>query len=251
MPDGIRFTPELRSVIDEAKADLAAALRLAVHFGFEEGICNHFTYAIPGRSDLFLLHRYGKHWGQMCASDILLLNAEGQVLEGEGRAEDTAFYIHSRIHLMHPHARAVLHTHMPYATALTCLEDQRLLPLSQTACKFYNEVAYDPDYNGLALDAEEGDRLAKALGNKRIAFLANHGVIVVAESIARAFEDLYYLERAAELQVKAFSSGKPLKLISDNVAGMTKSQMEQCNMSRDYFAAVKELLAGQTPDYRS
>lgn len=251
MPDGIRFTPELRTVIDEAKADLAAALRLSVHFGFEEGICNHFTYAIPGRNDLFLLHRYGLHWSKMRASDILLLNAEGQVLEGEGRAEDTAFFIHSRIHLMHPHARAVLHTHMPYTTALTCLEDQRLLPLSQTACKFYNEVAYDPDYNGLALDAAEGDRLAAALGNKRVGFLANHGVIVVGESIARAFEDLYYLERAAELQVKAFSAGRPLKLISDNIAGMTKSQMEQCNMAPEFYGAMKELLAGQTPDYRS
>lgn len=251
MPDGMRFTPELRTTIDQAKADLAAALRLAVHFGFEEGICNHFTYAIPGRSDLFLLHRYGKHWSQMCASDILLLDADGKILEGEGKAEDTAFYIHSRIHVMHPHARAVLHTHMPYATALTCLEDQRLLPLSQTSLKFWNEIAYDPDYNGLALDREEGDRLAVALGSKRIAFLANHGVIVVAESIARAFEDLYYLERAAELQVKAFQSGRPLKLVSDNIAGMTKAQMEQCNMAPEYFAAMKELLVGQATDYRS
>ena len=251
MPDGIRFTPELRTVIDQAKVDLAAALRLSVRFGFEEGICNHFTYAIPGRNDLFLLHRYGKHWGQMTASDILVMNADREILEGEGWAEDSAFFIHSRIHLMHPHARAVLHTHMPYATALTCLEDQRLLSLSQTSCKFYNEVAYDPDYNGLALDSAEGDRLAAALGSKRIGFLANHGVIVVGESIARAFEDLYYLERAAELQVKAFSSGRPLKLISDNVAGMTKSQMEKCNMSAQFFTAMKELLAGQSADFRS
>jgi ribulose-5-phosphate 4-epimerase/fuculose-1-phosphate aldolase len=251
MPDGLSFSPELRGTIDQAKADLAAALRLAVRFGFEEGICNHFTYAIPGRSDLFLLHRYGKHWSQMRASDILLLNADGKVLEGEGEAEATAFWIHSRVHVMHPRARAVLHSHMPYATALTCLADPRLLPLSQTSLKFWNEVAYDPDYNGIAVEREEGDRIAAALGDKSIVFMANHGVMVVAETIARAFEDLYYLERAAELQVKAFSSGQPLKLISDNIAGMTKSQMQHCDYSQQHFTALKELLVGEQPDYRS
>ncbi len=249
MPDALPNDPTLRQAIDRAKEDLAAALRLAARFGLHEGICNHFSYAIPGRTDLFLLNPFARHWAEMRASDILLLDAEGRVIEGEGEAEATAFWIHSRVHLANPQARAVLHTHMPYATTLTSLEDGRLLPVSQNALRFFNDVAYDEEYNGLGNDKAEGERIAATLQGKRVVFMANHGIIVAGESIARAFDDLYYLERACQLQVMAMQTGRPLRFVSDNVAGMTKSQIDASNCADHHFAALKRLMAAEGQDF--
>ena len=249
MPDALPTDPSLRAEIDRAKVDLAAALRLAARFELHEGICNHFSYAVPGRSDLFLLNPFARHWAEMRASDILLLDAEGRVLEGEGEAEATAFWIHSRVHLANPQARCVLHTHMPWATTLTSLEEGRLWPVSQNALRYYNDVAYDDTYNGLGNDREEGDRIASTLGGKRVVFMANHGVMIAGESIARAFDDLYYLERACQLQVMAMQTGRTLKFVSDNVAGMTKSQIDAANCADQHFAALKRLMDREGQDY--
>src|SRR5437868_10634317 len=168
-----------------ARVDLAAAFRLAVRMEFHEGVCNHFSLMLPdGR---FLLNRYGLHWSEVTASNLLALDAHGKILEGEGSFEKTAFYIHSRIHLAHPRAACVLHTHMPYATSLTLLEGGRLEMAEQNALRFHGDIAYDDIYNGLVVDNAEGDRLAAALGDKRVLFLASHGVIVAGESVAEAF----------------------------------------------------------------
>jgi ribulose-5-phosphate 4-epimerase/fuculose-1-phosphate aldolase len=175
----------MNEAIQQARVDLAAALRLAERFGLHEGICNHFSYALPGRDDRFLLNPYGTHWSQVTASGLQLVDGAGQVLEGDGAAEVSAFSIHAPIHQRHPRARAVFHTHMPYATSLTSLEDGRLEPVTQNALRFHGDVAYDDDYNGVAEDTAEGERMAGVLGGNRVLFLAHHGVIVVGETIPR------------------------------------------------------------------
>ncbi len=238
--------------IEEARVDLAAALRLAVRFDLHEGIDNHFSYALPGMDDRFLLHPYGLHWSEVTAGDIMVVDQEGQVVEGEGEVEISAFAIHSRIHTQHPRARCVLHTHMPYATALTAVEDGRLEPINQNALRFYGDVAYDDDYGGLANDLEEGDRIAAALGDKRVAFLANHGVIVVGATIAGAFDDLYFLERACRLQVLAMATGRPLKRVGENLAADTAALFRRNNggpYGETHFAALKRQLDREEPDY--
>src|SRR3954467_10957356 len=192
-----------------ARIDLAAAFRLAVRMDLHEGVCNHFSLMLPGGK--FLLNRYGLHWSEVSVSNLLALDADGNVLEGEGEFEKTAFYIHSRIHLAHPRAACVLHTHMPYATTLTLLEGGRLEMVEQNALRFADDIAYDDEYNGLVVDTAEGDRLARVLGTKRVLFLANHGVIVVGPSVAEAFDSMYYLERACRLQVLALSTGLKLR----------------------------------------
>ena len=237
----------------QARIDLAAALRLAVRFGFHEGICNHFSYMVPGTQDRFLINPQGFHWSEVTASSLVLMDAEGNVIEGDAPPEPTAFFIHSRVHLGLSHARCVLHTHMPYATALTTLEDGRLEPISQTALGFYERVAYDNDYNGLALDAEEGDRIMRALDNKSVLFLANHGVVVIGSDVGQAFNDLYYLERAAQLQVLAMSTGRPLRRISGQVATKTARQFvspENQAQVAVHFTALKRLLDRDEPDYQ-
>ena len=233
------------------KVDLAAALRLAVRFDFHEGIDNHFTMSIPGRQDRYLLHPFGLHWSEIRASDILVVDADGQVIEGTGIAETSAVCIHGPIHQARASARCVLHTHMPYATALAMLDGGRLEPVSQTALMFYDDVAYDGTYQGLAEDLAEGQRLARILGDKRTLFLANHGVVVVGETMAEAFTQLYYLERACQAQVLAMSTGRPVQPIGDNMAAATKAVMRshQPSTAPIYFAALKRLLDRDNPGY--
>ncbi len=237
--------------VQQARVDLAAALRLAVRYGFHEGICNHFSYAVPGQDDRFLLNPYGTHWSQLKARDLLVVDGAGEVLEGDGEAETSAFCIHAPIHQRHPRARAVLHTHMPYATALTSIEDGRLEPVTQNALRFHDDVAYDDDYNGVAEDIAEGERMADAMGDNRVLFLAHHGVIVVGETMAQAFDDLYYLERACEVQVLAMSTGRPLKRIGDNMAGSVFSSWsgKDGSYATAHFAALKKVLDAEDPGY--
>ena len=233
-----------------ARIDLAAAFRLAARFGFHEGICNHFSLAVPGAPGRFLLNPYGRHWSELRASDLLTVDAEGKVLAGSGTAEPTAFFIHSRIHRGNRQAACVMHTHMPQATALTTLAHGRLEWISQTSAKFYDRVAYYDEYNGLALDEAEGDRICAALGDKPVLFLANHGVIVTGDTVAQAFDDLYYLERVCQLQLLAYQTGRPLRRIPEAMMRRTAQQMLTDQQSApEHFAALKRLLDRDEPSY--
>lgn len=233
-----------------ARVDLAAALRLAVRLGLHEGICNHFSLALPGAHDRFLINPYGLHWSEVRARDLLEVDAGGTVVAGDGATEATAFFIHSRIHRGNAGARCVMHTHMPQATALTTLAHGRLDWISQTSAKFHGRVAYYDDYNGLALDAAEGDRIAEALGDKQVLFVANHGVVVTGDTVAQAFDDLYYLERACQLQLLAYQTGRPLRRLSEAMVRETARQMQADRQTAfDHFAALKRLLDRDEPDY--
>ena len=236
--------------VTAARVDLAAAFRLAVRMDLHEGVCNHFSFMLAD-GKRFLLNRYGLHWSEVTASNLLTLDAEGNVLEGEGEYEKTAFYIHSRIHLAHPRARCVLHTHMPYATVLTLIENGRVEMVEQNALRFYDDIAYDDTYNGLVVDNAEGDRLARALGTKRVMFLANHGVIVVGPSVAEAFDLLYYLERACRLQVLARSMHAKLREVRPEVVRETYRLLlaDSPKYASAHFNALKRILEREEPDY--
>jgi ribulose-5-phosphate 4-epimerase/fuculose-1-phosphate aldolase len=243
--------PAVGSAVERAmRVDLAAAFRLAVRLDLHEGVCNHFSVMLPGGKG-FLLNRYGLHWSEVTASNLLALDAAGKVLEGEGEYEKTAFYIHSRIHLANPRATCVLHTHMPHATALTLLEGGRLEMVEQNALRFHDDIAYDDVYNGLVVDDAEGDRLARALGGKRAMFLANHGVIVVGPSMAEAFDALYYLERACRLQVLARSMGGKLRPVRPEVVEQTYRliQADAPKYAAAHFDALKRILEREEPAY--
>ena len=243
---------ESKNQVERAvRIDLAAAFRLAVRLDMHEGVCNHLSVMLPGTRDRFLLNRFGLHWSEVTASNLLTLDAAGSVLEGEGDFEKTAFYIHSRIHLANPNAACVLHTHMPYATALTLTEPGRLEMVEQNALRFVDDIAYDDEYNGLVVDNAEGDRLARVLGAKRVMFLANHGVVVVGKSVAEAFDLMYYLERACRLQVLALSTGRKLRPIPDKVARATYDLLLEQNSvyAGAHFGALKRILDREEPDY--
>lgn len=239
-----------------ARIDLAACHRLAARFGFSEGIDNHMTMLVPEHAERFYLAPFGLLWSEVKASDLLELDFSGTVVAGHGLVEDTALYIHLSVHRLLPQLRCVLHTHMPYATALSMLEDPRLLMAGQNALGFHGDIAY-VDYNGLALDYDEGERLARALGDKSILMLRNHGVLVTARSAAQAFERLYFLERACQAQVLALSSGRPLHVLPDSVVQATAAQFKACDSvggeerTALHFQALKRLLDRSEPDYAS
>jgi ribulose-5-phosphate 4-epimerase/fuculose-1-phosphate aldolase len=235
----------------EARRDLAASLRMAARLGLSEGICNHFSALVPGHPDLFLVNAYGLAFNEITASNLLICDFHGNVISGDGQPEATAFYIHARLHLHKPNAVAAFHTHMPNATALAMIEGEPLAWAGQTALKFYGRVAVDEEYNGLALDNTEGDRIAATMGHADIVFLKNHGVMVTGSSIALAWDDLYYLERAAEVQLKAMSTGRPLKKIDPDTVEKTARQINigDAESARVHLESVKRILARVEPDF--
>ena len=234
--------------IETYKVDLACALRAAAEMGLHEGICNHFSYAVD--QETFLINPQGIHWLELVPSDIVTVDAKGNRVAGNRAVEPTAFFIHSRIHRAKPSARCIMHAHTPYATALSLLEDGKLEWCSQNAVRFYGRTAYDRVYNGLALDDAEGDRICAALAKADVLFMANHGVLVCGDSIANVFDDLYYLERAAMVQVLAQSTGKALRLIDDKIAGETAAQhARERQQSALYLEALKRRLDRTDPGW--
>jgi ribulose-5-phosphate 4-epimerase/fuculose-1-phosphate aldolase len=243
--------------VARARIDLAACYRLADRFGLNEGIDNHLTLMVPGSADRFLLAPFGMHWSEVKAGDFMVVNFDGEVVSGQGTVEPTALYIHQPVHRLSPQGRCVLHTHMPYATALCMLENPRLEMAVQSALGFYNDVAYDATYNGLAYDVSEGERLARALGDKSVLMMGNHGVLVVGATIPLAFERLYFLERAAQAQVLALSTGRPLQLIPEATIKKTIAQFVAGgevggrDRSELHFDALKRVLDRSHSDYAS
>ena len=236
----------------KARADLAACLRMAAKLGLEEGICNHFSAVVPGHPDLFIVNRLGWAFQEATASSLLICDFDGNVVAGDGVPEATAFYIHARLHKMSPRVGAAFHTHMPNATALSMVEGEPLVWAGQTALKFYGRVAVDENYNGLALDEREGDRIAAVLGGNDILFMKNHGVMVCAPNIAEAWDDLYYLERAAEVQLKAMSTGRRLLPVPAEVAAAAARQMREGDpeSARMHLESVRRVLDREGAGYR-
>jgi ribulose-5-phosphate 4-epimerase/fuculose-1-phosphate aldolase len=239
--------------VAQARVHLAAAHRLAALHALEEGIDNHFTVAMPGRDDQFLILPFGIHWSEARASDLFIFNEAGQTLVGQGVVELSAQCIHAPIHRI-TGARVVLHTHQTWAIALNMLKDNRLFPTTQTAAFFHGHIAYDDDYTGLADSLEEGERLARVIGTKHIVFMKNHGVLVVGDTVAQAYRRLYRLERVCRAQVLAMSTGQPLSVLSDEVVARVQAPNPGDRHPREererlFFDAMMRVLDRELPGY--
>lgn len=201
-----------------ARVDLAAAHRLAYMHGFSEGIFNHLTFAVPGCGDRYYQIPFGMHWSQVTASSFMEVGIDdAEVKSGEGEVERSCYCIHAPIHKALPQARAVFHTHMPYASALTRLDDPRIKEIGQTELWLSDAIAYDDEYSGPALEPEEGERLAALIGDKTVLFMANHGVSTFGETVADAYDKLYYVERVAQVQIFAMWTGQKMKQLPPSV----------------------------------
>ncbi|XP_031550554.1 uncharacterized protein LOC116287981 [Actinia tenebrosa] len=231
----------------QGRVDLAAAFRGLESMNFHEGICNHLSLVVPasnGDGKVMLMIPYGYHWREAKPDLLVGVNSKGEVVEGQEEVEASAWTIHLGIHKARPDALCVFHLHSPYATALGILKDLPFDMYHQTSCYFYNDFAYDQDYGGLSLDTDEGERIAKHIGNKRVLFMCNHGVVVVGKTVAETFNDTYYIERACMHQALAMSTGRELQRLPEHVIKHTKDQydLERLYYSKSFFESFKRIL---------
>ncbi|WP_371233598.1 class II aldolase and adducin N-terminal domain-containing protein [Pseudomonas sp. QE6] len=236
----------------QARAELACAFRWTARLGMHEAIANHFSLAVSEDGRRFLINPYGRHFSRVRASDLLLLDADDpSVLNRPDAPDITAWALHGALHRRHRHARCILHVHSKYATALACLADSRLPPIEQNSMRFFERVAIDEGFDGMGL-GDEAERVSRQLGDKPILLMGNHGVLVAAPSVAQAFDDLYYFERACEIYLTALSSGRPLRIASDEVARKTCRQwLDYPDFAVRHFAALQAILDEEEPDYRA
>jgi ribulose-5-phosphate 4-epimerase/fuculose-1-phosphate aldolase len=202
--------------------DLACAFRICHQLGWSESVGNHFSAAASADGTEFLLNACWQHFATIRPEDLLRIDSrDGTVLQGKGTADASAWCVHGTLHRRKPEAKVVLHAHSPYATALACLKDPTMVPLDNNTARFYGRIAYDLHFGGIADADEEGERLADALGDKSVLVMGNHGVTIVGDTVAAAFEDLYFFEKAAKTLILARSTGQPLAVLSDAVAQNT------------------------------
>lgn len=246
-----RSGPETSSAERQLRVDLAAAFRLAAELGWHEAVANHFSLAVSADGKRFLMNPRWRHFARVKASELLLLDADDTETMSRPDAPDrSAWCIHGHIHGALPHARCILHVHPPYATAIAALADPALRPIEQNTARYFRRIAIDLGYGGIADNAEEGRRLVRVLGNMKRAMLGNHGVLVVGATVAEAFDDLYYLERACQTLALAYATGQPLNVMSDEVAERTARGWEDYkDAAFSHFEEMKRILDAKDPSY--
>ena len=238
------------------RCDLAALYRLVAHHRWTDFVYTHLSVRVPGPEHHFLINQYGVNFHQMRASDLVKIDLHGNIVEtGDipGRRVNAAgFTIHSAIHMARLDLMCVVHTHTAAGIAVSAMREG-LLPLSQHAQKFYGRLAYH-DYEGIALDLEERERLIRDLGPHKAMILRNHGLLVGGTSIAEAFHMIYMLERACAAQVAALSQGREIILPPHEVCARTSEQFHRSESDADHYAMVWEaalrLIEDGRPDYR-
>ncbi len=233
--------------ISTLRQDLAAAFRLCHKFGWSESVGNHFSAAISQDGKDFLLNPKWQHFATIQADDLLALNADDEtIMAGDDAPDPSAWAVHGTLHREIPQARVILHCHPPYATALACLKDPTLLPIDNNTARFWGRVGYDLEFGGISDSAEEGRHLAAALAGHTILVMGNHGVTITGQTVAQAFEDLYFFEKAAQTQILALSSGRDLSILTDEVAQNTaKGWQAYRGMADKHFEYLKSTLGAE------
>src|SRR5689334_6777071 len=221
-----RIPPTFTSVEEERlhrKQRLAAAFRLFGKFGFSEGVAGHITARDPELPDHFWVNPFGVDFSLITVSDLILVNHQGDVVHGDLGVNQAAFAIHSQIHAARPDVQAAAHAHSVHGKAFSALR-QKLLPLTQDACAFYDDHEIFDDYTGVVLDTEEGKRIAVALGEGKAAILRNHGLLTVGHSVDEAAWWFITMERSCQAQLLAQAAGDPVE-IDHETAQLTASQV--------------------------
>jgi len=236
----------------QERVDLACAFRWAARLNMHEAVANHFSLAVSDDGPEFLVNPCNMHFSRIKASDLLLLDAsDPATTEGANAPDPTAWDLHGGIHRRMPEAKCVLHVHSRYATVLATLKDPRILPIDQNTMRFFDRVAFDDGFDGMGL-GEEAERVCGCFGDKPILVTGNHGVMITGPSVAWAFDELYYFERACETLITAYMTGKDLLVVSDEVARKTMQQwMDYENGPENYLRELKAILDEEEPSYRT
>ena len=234
----------------EARTDLAAAHRLAVRHGLNEGVWNHISLLHPDNDDHMLISPGHMHWSQVSASNLAHMDTEGNMISGERAPIRAGWIIHYPVHKARPDARCVLHVHAPYITAMSIRKDMLFeTRSSQQSTPFHNDIVYYDVYDGLLDSESEGFRMAETLGDKRVLMLRNHGALVVAPSVAMAYLYVYQLERACMYQLLAVAGGGEMQLIPEEIASEMAAQ-SRAMTSHGHWDGMKRWIEAVEPDYK-
>jgi len=238
----------------EDRVNLAAVFRMTARLDMHESVANHFSYAVSDDGSQFLVNPRGRHFSNIRASELLLLDANNHSTMDKPNAPDpTAWAIHGAMHRNVPQARCLLHVHSRFATVLASIKQEGLPAIDQNTMRYFNRVSTDSGFDGMGL-GEEAERLTTTLGDNRVLVMGNHGVMVVGDTIARAFDELYYFEHACSNYITALMTGKPLRIVSDKVAEKTAQQWDRFVNDTRYtdlhLAEVREILDREEPDYK-
>lgn len=248
----VHATPETAASERTLRQNLAATFRWAVREDWHEAVANHFSAVMEDGSGRFLINANQIHFSRVTASNLLAIDpTDPATYTGPDAPDPTAWGLHGAIHAACPHARVAMHVHSKYATVLASLADSRLPAIDQTSAMFFDRVAIDESYGGLAFE-EEGARCAELLADpkKTVLMMGNHGILVIGRTVAEAFTRLYYFERAAQTVVLAYMTGRPLRTLSDEIAAKTADEIENYpGQGVRHLEEVRLLLDRDEPDY--
>jgi len=242
--------PKFDNVVDERrhrKQRLAAAFRLFGYFGYDEGSAGHITARDPERPDHFWVNPLGKHFKRIAVKDLILVNHEGEVVEGTWPVNRAAFAIHSQIHTARPDVIAAAHSHSMYGKAWSTLV-RPLDPITQDSCAFYNDHVVFDHFSGAVFELEEGRRIAQALGDHKAAILANHGLLTVGRSVDEAAWWFISMERSCQAQTIAENIGTP-RIIDDEHAALTATQVGASRAGWMQFQPLYDWIMHEQPDF--
>lgn len=241
---------DVDQAVDEwgTRVQLAAAYRLTHLFGMTTLVYNHITARVPGTHDQFLINEFGLGYNEITASNLVKIDLDGRVLEGSPRINLPGYVIHSAVHAARHDVNCVMHTHTPYGMAVSALETG-LVPLQQDTYAFHDDVAYH-EFEGLAVDADERERLVTDLGNRNNLILRNHGLVTCGRSVAEAWGRMWNLERACQVQVLAMSTGQPLHQAPQAAIAKTAGLLRENPGGMAWGWLLREL-DRQDPSYKS
>ncbi len=257
MSEAVQEVTSVREQVSEeewaVREDLAAAYRIVAHYGWDDMVCTHLSARVPGPEEHFLLNPFGYLFEEVTASNLVKVDVEGNVVLDNGHRVNTAgFTIHSAVHMSREDANAVMHLHTDGGVAVSSTA-AGLMPLNQHAMFVYHDVVYH-DWEGVALDLDERERLINDLGTHHVMLLRNHGTLAVGGSIASCFLRMYYLERACGIQVKAAAQG-PLQEPPAAAVAMMKSTFDSPDawesISATAWPAMRRLADRLDPGYRN
>ena len=233
--------------------DLAAVFRWTARLNMNEAVANHFSVSVPDSSEDFYVNGSGMHFSTIKSSDLVLIE-QSKINELKDKPElvdPTALYIHGSIHKKVPHAKCILHVHSKYATALATLEDPTLPPIDQNSMRFFNRVGVYSDFGGMGFE-EEAIKMANKIGNKKVLLMSNHGILTTGQTVAEAFDELFYFEKACETYITALSTNKKLKIVSDEIAEKTAQEWEDSSPAHQnlHLKAIRSILDSEDPSYK-
>ena len=234
------------------RQDLAAAFRWTVRLNLHEAVANHFSLATNADGTRFLINPNGRHFSRITASSLVEIDANDPTTLTRPDAPDpTAWGLHGSIHRALPHARCVMHVHSIHATVLASLADSRLPAIDQNTAMFHNRHVVDDHYGGMAFE-EEGARCAQLLSDPKITtmVMGNHGVLVIGATVAETFNRLTYFERAAETYIRALQTGRPLRVLPDEIAEKTAREWETYpGFAEAHLRELRAILDAEDPSY--